>query len=383
VPPERNLTLTPLVSTFTYLGMLSVGAVNGSYGAALEVLRQTYSVGDAQIGLLGTAQTVGGVLGNLSTAILEPRSNAGQRMSLGAVGFALGAVAFALSSDFWLAIMALFVMGLGLGLFQVNYATLFSRGFGARSSAVMAVMSTSFAVGSIAGPTLAAFLGGNYRLLPIGFALLSILVSVMVLPARDATVVAPSGAASPRAGLDATAFLFAGMILLYVVAEQSASFWGVTHLEFLGASHDNAAYTMSFFWLALLVGRFVSAAVSLRLSSQRVMTAGTLGATAFLALAHVPSLAPLAYIGAGFCFAPVFPSGLAWLARVNPSSHATTLYLVSGSLGAALGIPLTGALKTAFGDAFIPTVLAASSLACALGVIWLQRRHQRELPSAR
>ncbi|NJK46334.1 MAG: hypothetical protein HC933_20685 [Pleurocapsa sp. SU_196_0] len=98
---------------------------------------------------------------NLSTAALERVLNAGQRMCLGALGFAGGALWFAFSNGFLSALLALFLMGLGLGLFQVNYANLFSRGFGARSGAVMAVMSTSFAVGSIAGPSIAALLDGS------------------------------------------------------------------------------------------------------------------------------------------------------------------------------------------------------------------------------
>jgi MFS transporter, FHS family, glucose/mannose:H+ symporter len=310
VQATRNLSLTPLITVATYIGMLSVGAVNSSYGAALEVLRQAYNVGDAQIGLMGTAQTVGGVLGNLSTAALERLLNAGQRMCLGALGFAGGALWFAFSDGFLSALLALFLMGLGLGLFQVNYANLFSRGFGARSGAVMAVMSTSFAVGSIAGPSIAALLGGQYRLLPIGFGLVSLVVAALVSKARDA---APEPHETQRSGLNPTAFFFAGMILLYVVAEQGVSFWGVTHLESLGVAHDAAAYTMSLFWLALLVGRFVSAGFSLRFSSQHVMGAGMFGATLFLGLAHVPQIAGWAYIGAGVCFAPIFPAGLAWV----------------------------------------------------------------------
>ncbi len=374
---SRNHSLTPVVSAATYVGMLSVGAINSSYGAALEVLRSTYHVGDAQIGLLGTAQTVGGLLGNLSTVALERRFTAGQRMSLGALGFSIGAICFSLSSGFLVALLALFAMGLGLGLFQVNHANLFSRGFGSHSSAVMAVMSTAFAVGSIAGPTLAATLGGNYRLLPLGFAALGLIVSFLVLRAHDLAV-APTAMTSAHRGLRPVAFGFAGMILLYVVAEQGASFWGVTHLESLGVKHATAAYTLSFFWLALLVGRLMAAALSLRLSSQQVLMASTLGATLFLLLAHLAPVAGWAYIAAGFCLAPVFPAGLAWLARLNPSSHATTLYLVSGSLGAALGIPLIGALKSAFGDGLIPTTVTAASGLCALCVWVLQRRDPRD-----
>jgi MFS transporter, FHS family, glucose/mannose:H+ symporter len=384
---QRNTSLTPLIIVATYLGMLSIGAVTSSYGAALSVLRVAFQVGDAQLGLLGSAQTVGGVLGNLSTAFLE-RITAGQRMCLGALGFGGGAFWFAFAQGFESALVALFLTGLGLGLIQVNYAQLFSRGFGVRSSAVMTVMSTAYAVGSIAGPAIAALLEGNYRLLPIGFAALSALIAFVLLPARDNKPIleGTSPVASKGAlGLNATAFGFAGMVLLYVVAEQGASFWGITHLESFGVPHSRAAYTLSLFWLALLIGRFVAAGLSLRFSSLQVLLAGTLGATLFLGLAHFAPVAGWAYIAAGFCLAPVFPAGLAWLARLNHSSHATTLYLVAGSLGAAVGIPLIGALKSAVGDSFIPTALGIASALCALAVLLIGRRgaHDNTVASAR
>lgn len=357
--------------------MVSIGAINGSYGAALEVLRATFGVGDAQLGLLGTAQTVGGLIGNLGSMPLERVFTAGQRLCVGGLTFALGAVCFALSAQFELAMLALFVMGLGIGLFQINFSSLYSRGFGTQSGAVMSVMSTAFAVGSIAGPVMAAALGGNYRFLPIAFGVLSAVLAVTLLPARDTGHFAHSSSNQP-VKLSLTAWLFALMIFFYVLAEQGASFWGVAHLENLGVQHDAAALVMSLFWTALLVGRFAGAALSLRFPSRTMMMASTVGATLCFAVSHVPALASLAYIGAGVCLAAVFPTGLVWLARFNPSSQAITLYFVAGSIGAALGLPLIGALKNLFGANAIPTALTISSGLCLLMIYAIIARQPRD-----
>ena len=374
---QRNASLTPVITASTYLGMVSIGAINGSYGAALEVLRATYGVGDAQLGLLGTAQTVGGLLGNLASGVLEGRITAGGRLCVGGSLFGLGAVGFALSAQFELAIAALFVMGLGMGLFQINFSKLYSRGFGTRSGAVMTVMSTAFAVGSIAGPVMTAALGNNYRVLPIAFGVLSAGLTLTLRPAREASRPAMSSSTQP-VRLEGTAWLFALMIFFYVLAEQSASFWGVAHLESLGVKHESAALVMSLFWSALLVGRFAGAALSLRFSSYAMMLGSAAGATLCLAASHVPALAGAAYIGAGLCFAAVFPTGLVWLARFNPSSQAITLYFVAGSLGAAVGLPLIGALKNAFSAAAIPTALTVSSGLCWLLIHLIGSRKSRD-----
>jgi MFS transporter, FHS family, glucose/mannose:H+ symporter len=362
-----NSSLTPLVTVATYGVMIAIGAMNASYGAVLPFLEKQFVVSSAEIGFLSTAQTIGGVLGNLSTAFLEKRLTAGQQMFLGGSGFAFGAVFFAvamtLQLGFVLALLALFIMGLGLGLFQVNYANIFSKGFGTRSGAVMSFMSTAFAVGSIAGPILAVWLATAYAWLPVAFGMLTMGCAVFMRPARN---VEEKTNTKARGGIDLTSWLFAGMIAMYVVAEQGAGFWGVTHLVSIGWKPETAAVVFSSFWLVLLVGRLVGAAIATKFSSEHIMLVGLLGSSLAFLLANIPGIAAPAYLLAGFLFAPVFPIGLTWLAKHNPSNLATTQYLIAGSVGAAVGTPLVGGLKTQFGDPAIPIGI---TIACALSLL--------------
>lgn len=347
--------------------MVAVGAMNSSYSTVLPFLEGQFLVTSALIGLLGTAQTIGGVLGNLSTAYLETHLRAGDRMVLGGYGFAFGALCFALALflklGFIVALLALFIMGLGLGLIQVNYANLFAKGFGERSGAVMSVMSTAFAVGSIIGPLLAVQLSAAYAFLPMAFAVLAFACSSVL---RPATEVAPSAAQGTTGGINQETWLFAFMVGLYVVAEQGAGFWGVTHLVDIGWKPETAALIFSSFWLVLLVGRLVGAGLAVRFSSERVLVVGLAGASLAFLATNIPALAAPAYLAAGFLFAPVFPIGLVWLAKRHPSSVATTQYLIAGSVGAAIGTPLVGLCKSWFGDAAIPVTL---TVACGLSLV--------------
>jgi MFS transporter, FHS family, glucose/mannose:H+ symporter len=369
-----NPSLTLVVVLATYAMMVSIGAINASYGAVLPFLEANLAVSSGVIGLLGTAQTVGGVLGNLSTVVLEKRLSAGQQMWLGGTGLALGSFGLGLALfgklGFVVALLALFVLGLGLGLLQVNYANLFSKGFGERSGAVMSVMSTAFAVGSIVGPLLAVWLQNQYAWLPVAFGLLTLGCAGLV---RRAIGLAPS-TQTKTGSLTFETWLFGLMIGLYVVAEQGAGFWGITHLRYLGMSETASAGVFSLFWLLILLGRLAGAALAVRFSSQLILLVSSFGAALALFVANVAPVAAVAYLLSGVLLAPIFPLGLTWLAKHNPSSLATTVYLVSGSLGAAIGIPLVGFFKDGFGDAIIPITLGVAQGLAALLVLWLWRQ---------
>jgi MFS transporter, FHS family, glucose/mannose:H+ symporter len=369
-----NPSLTLVVVLATYAMMVSIGAINASYGAVLPLLESSFAVKSGVIGLLGTAQTVGGVLGNLSTVILEKRFSAGQQMWLGGTGLALGSFGFGLALvaklGFVVGLVALFILGLGLGLLQVNYANLFSKGFGERSGAVMSVMSTAFAVGSIVGPLLAVWLSSQYVWLPVAFGLLTLGCAGLVRQA----VSLESSTQTKTGKLTFETWLFGLMIGLYVVAEQGAGFWGITHLRHVGMSETDSAGVFSLFWLLMLLGRLAGAALAVRFSSQLILWVCSCGATLALLAANLAPVAAVAYLLSGVLLAPIFPLGLTWLAKHNPSSLATTVYLVSGSLGAAIGIPLVGFFKDSFGDGVIPLTLGVAQGLAALLLLWLWRR---------
>ncbi len=377
---ERNLSLTTTITVATYAVMISIGAMNASYGTVLPFLEGRFAVDSSVIGLLGTAQTVGGVLGNLSTAFLEGRFTAGQRTLFGGAGFAIGAMAFALAIffhlHFALALLALFLMGFGVGLFQVNYANLFSRGFGARSGAVMSIMSTAFAVGSIIGPILAAWLAQTYAWLPAIFGALTLGFAMLIRPARD---MPKSADHKETGGLTTETWLFAAMVAFYVIAEQGAGFWGVTHLVAIGWKETDAAWVFSSFWTVLLVGRLMGAGLAVRFSDELILLVGALGSTIAFLLANIAVIAAPAYLVAGFFFAPTFPIGLTWMARRNPASIATTTYLIAGSAGAAVGIPLIGLCKTMFGATAIPAAIAIANFVCFALVLVLRAQQTKRL----
>ncbi|NBC96369.1 MAG: MFS transporter, partial [Deinococcus-Thermus bacterium] len=102
-----------------------------------------------------------------------------------------------------------------------------------------------------------------------------------------------------------------------------------------------------------------------------------LGATALalaaLAAAHVPAWAPFAYPVAGLAFAPIFPTGLAWLQRVahDRSEPVASAVLAAATLGPVVTAGPIGLAVEAFGTALVPTLLVALTAALLATVVAL------------
>jgi fucose permease len=169
-------------------------------------------------------------------------------------------------------------------------------------------------------------------------------------------------AAGSDAGLIVT---FVIAITLYVGVEIGVAGWMPTHLQGIGYSITAAARLTSGFWLALAVGRFLVAPLTLRLGEPFVVLAGTGMTVLALVAALVPAAAPAAYILAGLAIAPIFPTGLAWLARLNPGNPRATAWLFPAvMLGGALIPTGLGVVIAGLGTPWAPAVLAAVATGC-------------------
>ncbi len=350
--------------------LFSVGMIGSSWGSAVSFIKLRFLISDASVGLLGSAQSLGGVLGNIATGFLEKRFQAGSRMAIGVALFGAGCLLFFVSQLWFFALASVLLLGFGLGMFQVDYATLFSRGFGSRSGAVMNVMSTSFSFGSIVAPLVVVWLLERFQLMFLGVGLFAVAAVFVLLPARDTPA---EKNASSSLSVSPKIIGFVMFCLFYVCAEQGVSFWMPSYLQSLGFSIADSAKVASWFWQALTVGRFLSIPLSLRFSSSTLVVLCLLFSFVSLLLAQIPGLAAPAFVAAGLFLAPVFPTGLVWINREYSSIRASSVFLVSGSVGALLIAPLLGVFKQSFGASSIPITLALCALISLLAAFWLSR----------
>ena len=373
IASDRAASISPLQVGATFIGLALIGMMASSIGPSLGSIQARYGVSEATVGLLGSAQFAGAIVGNLSPGWL-PKSSVGVRLGGGLGLFGLACVGLAVSNVWAVTLVIAFLTGLGFGVFQVHYAAIFSRGFGARSGVVMSLMSVSFGLGSILGPAVIGVIGSvRYGWLLSACGALALLVAgvmwgVRFEPARtrgDANIQGSSGRT-----LNLALMGFVLLSFTYVAAEGGVSFWAATHLHASrGFTADGAAFLLSFFWIALTVGRALSAPIALRVSSRDMILGSLVLSLASLLLVQVT---PFGYVLAGFFFAPVFPAGLVWVGRMSHSEHATSAFLVASSLGSLFSAPAIGAMVQAFGSGAIPwaiTVFTASSLGA---VVWLR-----------
>ncbi|WP_331766772.1 MFS transporter [Embleya sp. NBC_00896] len=397
VEPVAETTAFPLRAAIAACAaFVLIGALQALYGPAIPALRREFGISPATAGLALSAHFAGALLGVLAGAALRRRRPDRQLLLVSCLFMAVGAVAFAVAADWPFALAAVFVLGVGFGGIDYGLNVMFAEGFGRRGTSMLNILNAHFGLGAIAGPALLGALGADrYPAVFAGCAVACVLVVPPLLAVRDtapaagpapappdgtAPSTAPSGTAPPNAippnatPPRTTAILMGAFIVLYILhvgIETGVGGWEPTHLEALGNSTSAAAGATAGFWLAMTIGRFLVAPISLRVRPQVVVLASCAAMTGFLLLAAVPPLAPYAYLGVGLAIAPIFPTGLAWLNERVPGSASAAAWVIAASMIGGIAFPplLGAAFETSADTMAIPLLLAALSAVCtAVGV---------------
>lgn len=75
------------------------------------------------------------------------------------------------------------------------------------------------------------------------------------------------------------------------------------------------------------------------------------------------ALAPVAYVVAGLAIAPIFPTGIVWLAKLRPGdSRATSWLYPAASIGGTAGPGVIGIVIAQVGVSWAPSLLALIAL---------------------
>jgi fucose permease len=148
-----------------------------------------------------------------------------------------------------------------------------------------------------------------------------------------------------------------------------------SHLESIGLQSLAAATLTSGFWLALAVGRLLAGFLPARVPESTTVLAGTAVAAVALLTALNPAAAPVAYIVAGLAIAPIFPTGIVWLAKLRPGDARATSWLFPASMiGGAIIPGGIGAVIARFGIAWTPAVLSLVAVGCLVAFSMAARR---------
>jgi FHS family glucose/mannose:H+ symporter-like MFS transporter len=344
---------------------LLIGMVVSAYGPLLLFLAHRFDVSLPIAGGVLSAHFAGALVGVLgSMRAMERVPN--RQMVVAALGFvAVGCALVALAPAWPVMLAAVFVLGIGFGALDIGLNQIVAHSEGTRRTAVLNTLNGAFGIGAVLGPILVVLFGEHhFVLLYAGGALLAVGLMREGLRIPGRLPVAPKSAARRPTALVA---IFVVAFALYVGTEAGVGGWSTSHLRSLGLGAASAAALTSGFWLALGLGRLLIALLPSRIpESAIVTTASALGALALLA-AVFGGAAPIAYVVTGLVIAPIFPTGIVWLARLLPGDSRATSWLFPGAmLGGALTPAAIGLVIARVGLGGAPIVLSAVALGAFL-----------------
>jgi MFS transporter, FHS family, glucose/mannose:H+ symporter len=367
-----------------HLAFVLAGAVTTLLGPLVPALSARWSLSDAHMGTVFTAQFASSVAGGaLSTEIA---ARLGVARSL-AGGFALMAIGVGtLVGGGWFAgLSAAAGYGFGLGLVLAPINLLVARGAPGREAAALSVLNVAWAAGAMAWPIVVT-LGGpaNVAAVTQGLAAaLAIMMLALAVTMSSATLDAIPSNAGPLPSIGThrrLVLLFGGLMLLYGGTEHALGGWLAEYARRVGPQAETAAWALvpTFFWGALMAGR-VLAPAALRHTTESGLLVASLG-LALLAISLLLTAATRSGVAAGaalagLALAPVFPITLAAMARdigVRTPRLVGPLFSLTG-IGAATMPWLVGITSSGTGS------LRLGLLVCLGGCIGLAALHGARL----
>ena len=340
---------------------LLMGVLGAAYGPLLEHLGQRFAISLPVASEVFSAHFAGALVGVIASmwAMERVSGRVSVWVPLGCEGVGCAGVALASSWPAFLA--AVFVIGVGWGALDIGLNQLVAHSEGRRRTALLNALNCAFSLGSVASPILISRLGQEHlAVLYAGAAVLAVVLIPAAAGISGRLPVAPrKGGAWPGmlVGIILAAYVF------YVGTETGVGGWMTSHLESVGLRALDAASLTSGFWLAMAVGRLLAALIPERVPPLTVIIAGLVIASAALLLALNGRAAPLAYIVVGFAIAPIFPTGIVWLAKLRPGDSRSTSWLFPAAMVGGVIIPAgIGVTIASVGLAWAPAILAAVAI---------------------
>lgn len=367
----NKMALAAVAACFLLMGVLAA-----SYGPLLEHLSRRFAITLPVAGEVFSAHFAGALVGVLAAmwAMERVEGRLAVWVALGCT--ALGCAGVALAPSWPAFLVAVFVIGLGFGALDVGLNQLVAHSKGPRRSAVLNALNGAFGFGAVAGPILISRFGADHlSILYAGTAVLAVaLVPAAAGISGRLPVLARTGGGwpGPLVGIFLAAYVF------YVGLEIGVGGWMTSHLESVGLLSLDAASFTSGFWLAIAIGRVLAALIPDRVAPSRILIATSAVASIALLVALSGRAAPIAYIVTGFAIAPIFPTGIAWLARLRPGDSRSTSWVFPASMVGGVVIPAGIAFAIAsVGLSWAPAVLSLVGFA-TLAAFWLASIQARE-----
>jgi MFS transporter, FHS family, glucose/mannose:H+ symporter len=310
-----------------HAAFVPIGMVTVLLGPLLPMLSARWSLNYAQAGTLFTAQFLAATIGTGLSGLMVSRWGYRFAIITGLFAMVIGVGSLPFSSRFP-GLICIFSYGIGLGL-SIPAANLLVAAMNAdRRSAALSLLNFSWSVGAVACPFIVAVAAkvDQIRLFLVALAgfLLLVLLAIASLRSFVEPAVEPllePNNEHPNAllahGSWRSLFILAALFFLYVGAENGFGGWIASYAQALGSSPTLSVMTPSFFYAALMVGRWSTPLVLKKTSEITAARAGLL--LAFMGMAGLifsralPSVLSSVSV-AGLGLAAVYPITISRLA---------------------------------------------------------------------
>ena len=374
--PQAENSSRPL-TVAAHAAFVPVGIVTVLLGPLLPTLSARWSLNYAQAGSLFTVQFLASTVGVALSGLCISRWGFRSAIKAGLVAMAVGVAALPYGSRI-LGIVCIAVYGTGLGLAIPAANLLVAEVNPLRRSAALNLLNFSWSVGAVACPFLvaAAARGRQLPLLLATFAGLLFLVALGIA-AMPPQIVEPQATRADGAKSveqidwrSSPVLLLAALFFLYVGVENSVGGWIASYAKTLGNwPLDRSLMSPSFFYSALMAGRWLASRLLGRVEDVTLARAGLLTACAgmaWLLLSHsLPSLLAGAIV-AGLGLAAVYPITISLLSREfgEAASRVGSVMFTMANFGGALLPWLLGYSSNRFGSVragmVVPLIAGAS-----------------------
>jgi MFS transporter, FHS family, glucose/mannose:H+ symporter len=350
--PLVEISRTESASSLNYAAhaaFVPIGIVTVLLGPLLPTLSARWSLNYAQAGSLFTAQFIGSTLGVALSGVAVSRWGYRFAIKAGllAVALGVGALPFSSRSQGW---GCIFCYGCGLGLSIPACNLLVAAINPARRSAALSRLNFSWSVGAVACPFLIALAAKvdaiQLVLLAVAGFLLLVLLGIATMPSlNEPATIQVDGIpdALPINWCQRSLFVLAALFFLYVGTESAVGGWIASYAKSLGTSTSTlSVITPSFFYAALMVGRWIAPFVLKATDDIKAARAGLLiscvGMSGLLLSRTIPSVV-CSGLGAGFGLAAVYPITISRLSlEFGPAASrvGSVMFTMSNLGGASL-----------------------------------------------
>jgi MFS transporter, FHS family, glucose/mannose:H+ symporter len=379
-----------LLTLAAHAAFVPIGIVTVLLGPLLPMLSARWSLNYTQAGSLFTVQFLSSTVGVAISGYCVSRWGFRFAIKAGLLAMAVGVAQLPYSSRvLGSACIGLYGLGFGIAVPAANLLVAEVHQF--HRSAALNLLNFSWSVGAVACPFLvaAAVRAHHVPLLLAGFAglLFSVAVGIAAMPSRVVEPRASRGNdAQSLASVDLSTsdlskswrnnsiVLLASLFFLYVGVENSFGGWIASYAKSTGTlSMELALMSSSFFYSALMVGRWLASLVLRRVEEVTLARAGLLTACAgmtCLLLSHA-SLGVLAGASVtGLGLAAVYPITISLLSREfgDAASQMGSIMFTMANLGGAFLPWLVGYYSSRFGSvrAGMVVPLIAGGAMCGL-----------------